>query len=1051
MMKVLNWLDNMKLPVKMATIGVLAIIGLALPTFYYISLSNASQESSEYQLLGIPSSAKTIRAMKSMAEHRGMSAALFGGNQNVLTSLRSKGNQVDEGLSAIEQAYLAAKNDENLKSQLRQISSEWKILQSAVYSNSIDGSEAFSRHSQLIKSLGMLLKSTLATYSLSNDPQQASQSLIMANLRDLPRLTDALGKIRGAGAGALSGTEISDVKKSQIEALLNGIQTPLQDYAINMRFAATADERFEKAAADAGDVKTKIDQMISLTQREIMGKDVPEYNANRFFDEFSLGIGLLYEQNAVNIKSIETVINERISSIKAARLKTLTAIFAVLIVSSLLAFFIIRSIQSAASKLVSSFDSISNGDYDIEFNTKRKDEMGILENELATLTATLKKASIIAFEAEKVKQALDKSSTCFMMSDADRQIVYMNDAVYQMLKNSQDDIRKELPQFDVETLIGTRIDSFHANPAYQHKVLDQLQEVHQARLDLGNKSFKLSINPIRDDHGNDIGNSVEWHDMTEVYEEERRVARILEALDSASTNVMIADAGRNIIYMNQSVEDMLREAQPDLRKVMPQFNVDSIIGQNIDRFHQNPKHQIDMLTALSDKHTTQITVGRRIFRLIANPISGKDGERIGYVVEWLDRTKEVEAEKEIAALVGASLQGNFQKRVNVANKEGFLLSMAQGLNELMETTEKGLNEVSDVLMAISEGDLSKRIDTEYKGTFDNLKNFSNTTSTNLVKIISRIREASDTISNASSEIAQGNADLSTRTEQQAASLQETASSMEELTSTVRLNAENANQANGLASQASTVATNGGELINEVVDTMSSINESSQKIADIIGVIDGIAFQTNILALNAAVEAARAGEQGRGFAVVASEVRTLAQRSANAAKDIKDLISDSVAKVKSGNELVSKSGETMQEIVVSIQRVNDIMSEIAAASAEQASGIDEVSKAVTQMDEMTQQNAALVEQAAAAAESMRHQASDLNQRVGTFKLSEQDVATLIEDGEPNQLSGDFSPSNALPSPTVSTVVESVKSDVQPVEEPTLASIPSLTDEDEWESF
>jgi methyl-accepting chemotaxis protein len=378
--------------------------------------------------------------------------------------------------------------------------------------------------------------------------------------------------------------------------------------------------------------------------------------------------------------------------------------------------------------------------------------------------------------------------------------------------------------------------------------------------------------------------------------------------------------------------------------------------------------------------------------------------------------------------------------------------MSQGLNQLVKTTETGLNEVSNVLLAISEGDLTKRITNDYQGTFNDLKNYSNTTSTNLADVISKIREASDTINNASSEIAQGNSDLSTRTEQQASSLEETASSMEEITSTVRLNAENANQANGLASQAAQVAGSGGDLIQEVVMTMASINESSQKISDIIGVIDGIAFQTNILALNAAVEAARAGEQGRGFAVVASEVRTLAQRSANAAKDIKDLISDSVSKVENGNNLVNQSGDTMKEIVVSIQRVNDIMSEIAAASAEQASGIDEVSKAVTQMDEMTQQNAALVEEAAAAAESMRTQAGELTGRVGTFRLNEQDVASNKAIGHQSG-SANAAPSSAPSADPLSRQFEELPSVMSTSEsrEASRKVIPTQSDEDEWESF
>jgi len=255
----------------------------------------------------------------------------------------------------------------------------------------------------------------------------------------------------------------------------------------------------------------------------------------------------------------------------------------------------------------------------------------------------------------------------------------------------------------------------------------------------------------------------------------------------------------------------------------------------------------------------------------------------------------------------------------------------------------------------------------------------------LAAIVGQVRSGADTIATASTQIAAGNLDLSSRTEQQASSLEETASSMEELTSTVKQNADNARQANQLAASASEVALKGGAVVAQVVDTMDGINASSKKIVDIIGVIDGIAFQTNILALNAAVEAARAGEQGRGFAVVATEVRSLAQRSAAAAKEIKALIGDSVAKVDVGSALVGQAGSTMEQIVASIGRVTDIMGEITAASSEQSAGIELVNQAITEMDGVTQQNAALVEQAAAAAESMQDQASTLAQMVSVFKL------------------------------------------------------------------
>jgi len=284
----------------------------------------------------------------------------------------------------------------------------------------------------------------------------------------------------------------------------------------------------------------------------------------------------------------------------------------------------------------------------------------------------------------------------------------------------------------------------------------------------------------------------------------------------------------------------------------------------------------------------------------------------------------------------------------------------------------------------------------------------------LAGIVGQVRSGTDTISTASSQIASGNQDLSSRTEEQASSLEETASSMEELTSTVRQNADNARQANQLAVSASEVAEKGGAVVGQVVDTMESINESSKKIVDIIGVIDGIAFQTNILALNAAVEAARAGEQGRGFAVVASEVRSLAQRSAAAAKEIKGLIDDSVGKVDVGSKLVNEAGATMSEIVDSVRRVTDIMAEIMAASQEQSAGIDQINHAIAQMDQVTQQNAALVEEAAAAAESMQDQAKSLSQVVSVFKLGNQPTAQAAKTTKTVSAAPAKAPRPALPS-------------------------------------
>ena len=340
---------------------------------------------------------------------------------------------------------------------------------------------------------------------------------------------------------------------------------------------------------------------------------------------------------------------------------------------------------------------------------------------------------------------------------------------------------------------------------------------------------------------------------------------------------------------------------------------------------------------------------------------------------------------DIQFLVLSAGQGDFSVKMDMAGKQGYTKTLSELLNQLSDVTEGGLTDIMRVAQALAHGDLTQTITKDYPGLFGQTSQGVNTTVDNLKKLVGEIKEAVDSIGTASKEIAQGNTDLSQRTEEQASSLEETASSMEELTSTVKANAENAKQANQLAMSSSDVAGKGGAVVGEVVGTMASINESSRKIVDIISVIDGIAFQTNILALNAAVEAARAGEQGRGFAVVAAEVRNLAQRSAAAAKEIKTLIGDSVEKVENGTKLVDQAGQTMEEIVTSIKRVTDIMAEISAASVEQSAGIEQVNQAITQMDEVTQQNAALVEEAAAAAESLEEQAQNLTTSVAVFKL------------------------------------------------------------------
>ena len=527
-------------------------------------------------------------------------------------------------------------------------------------------------------------------------------------------------------------------------------------------------------------------------------------------------------------------------------------------------------------------------------------------------------------------------------------------------------------------------------------------------------------------------------DVNDAREAANAMSRIKVALDNVSGNVMMADNQGEIIYLNKAVIDMMRNAQDDIRKDLPNFNVDALQGANIDVFHKNPDHQRRMLESMTSAHDATILIGGRTFSLTANPVVNDEGERLGTAVEWIDRTLEVAIEKEVENIVGAAQNGNLSQQIDLAGKTGFFKVLSEGINKLISTVGSTFNDVDRVMAAMSSGDLTQKITEDYAGTYGEVKDNINTTIDKLEEVVGKIRESSEFIRNSSEEISAGNNNLSQRAEEQASTLEETASSMEELTSTVKNNADNAQQANQLADSARSMAEKGGNVVKEAVLAMDEITSSSNKIAEIISVIDEIAFQTNLLALNASVEAARAGEQGRGFAVVATEVRNLAQRSATAAKEIKDLISDSVEKVNAGGKLVNESGETLNEIVDGVKKVGDIISEIAASSQEQAAGIEQVNKAVVQMDEITQQNAALAEEASASSEASLHRATDMNNLVGFFKVT-----------------GSFSSADYERS-VVSQSVPETKAKTEFVQQTSIQSQVSggpgaSVDDDDWEEF
>ena len=454
--------------------------------------------------------------------------------------------------------------------------------------------------------------------------------------------------------------------------------------------------------------------------------------------------------------------------------------------------------------------------------------------------------------------------------------------------------------------------------------------------------------------------------------EARTNLRIRNALEKCSTNVMIADADNRIVYLNETVAAMMQRNEAELRKVMPQFDARNLLGSSIDVFHQNPAHQTQLLSSLQVAHRTQFQVGTLHFSLTANPVLDAHGERVGTVVEWLDRSAEVEVEQEIGAAVEAAAQGDFGLRLQLHGQTGFLAHLVTGMNQLMDTSEQGLNDVAELLAAFADGDLSRRIERDYQGLFGKVATSANTTASNLSRVMDEVRSAANALSEAASQVSATAQSLSQAASVQASSVAQTSSRIDAMSASITQNSDNAKVTDGMATQASREAGEGGTAVSQTVLAM-------QQIARKISIVDDIAYQTNLLALNAAIEAARAGEHGKGFAVVAAEVRKLAERSQEAAREIGSLARDSVSTAE-------RAGKVLETIVPTIQRTSQLVQEIAAASTDQSDSVLQIGGAMGQLTRATQQNASASEQLAATSEELSAQAEQLQRSVAFFQTA-----------------------------------------------------------------
>jgi methyl-accepting chemotaxis protein len=539
---------------------------------------------------------------------------------------------------------------------------------------------------------------------------------------------------------------------------------------------------------------------------------------------------------------------------------------------------------------------------------------------------------------------VDKVSSAIMMVDRDFMVTYVNGPTRELLQKNVAAFRSIWPTFDPDKVVGTCIDTFHKDPSHQRRLLsDPARLPYKTEITIGDLKVSLLVNGSFDREGNYVGNILEWMDVTAI----RTNEGMLTAINKSQAVIEFTTDGRIL----QANDNFLRAMGYSLEEIRGQHH--SIF---VDPGYRGSAEYRAFWEKLArgefdaNQYKRIAKGGREVWiQASYNPILDANGKAFRVVKYATDVTAQVMASQALQLavrqtqdVVSAAKDNDLTQRIPLEGKSGEIAALCGGVNGLLDT---------------------------------------------MMNVVAEIKASAREVTNAAAEIATSTTDLSQRTEEQAASLEETSASMEEISATVKKNAESAQQANLSASGTRDVADRGGQVVAKAVEAMSRIEESSRKISDIIGVIDEIARQTNLLALNAAVEAARAGEAGRGFAVVASEVRSLAQRSSQAAKDIKDLITNSNSQVQQGVDLVNRAGTALNEIVESIKKVAEIVSDIAAASAEQATGLEQVNKALNQMDEVTQQNSALVEENAATAKTLEHQAKAMDDRVGVFHIDE----------------------------------------------------------------
>jgi methyl-accepting chemotaxis protein len=929
---------------KLAILGVLALVAALVPLTQVVRQLNANIAVAVAEDQGLDAVEEADHILNALQHHRALAQRQLAGDASAAGARATAAQDLEKAIAKTK-SMLTDTMFKKAPADFQEVSAGFAALKAAVDGQSISAAESFVAHTKLIDQYLFAVETIADESGLSLDPVSESYYLMTTVVDYLPRLAEFVSEVRAKNQALLSqpgsSKEISGFDKAHLQSLVTSAEFYRRRTLAQIeKVGGTAPEAAKALAAPAQKAEAAASVYLKQVQTEIIGASgKPSVSADALN---ALGVASAQAQDGLHeaaVKSLQEMLHDRIHAETVYRNTLVGGMVALLLLVGGLSYLIVRSITQPLGRAVGAADAVAQGDLSSDVDDDGSDEQAKLLRAIAQMQVNLKDrnerdARVLA-ENLRIRQALDRCSTSVLVADASGQTIYANESAMALFKRVEGDLRKALVGFDAATLVGSPLSNLHAKPAEQASRLAGLKAEWRERLVIGGLSFDTATNPIVNDEGVRLGTVMEWKDITDelaaqVRERELAAenARIRQALDGSSTNVMIADPDGKIIYANQAVMGMFTRHESSMRQHLPALDVRRLVGSNFDQYHKSPGHQRNLLGSLRSEHRTEIRLGQLAFALAAAPIVDAQGTRLGSVVEWRDRTAEVAAEQEIGAIVDGAVKGDFSQRIGVEGKEAFFRMIGEKFNGLLDTVSGTIREVS---------------------------------------------AAAAQLSSASNQVSQTSQSLSHSASQQAASVEQTTASLQEMAASVKQNAENATVTDRMATQAAQQAMEGGQAVGMTADAMKSI-------ATKIGIIDDIAYQTNLLALNAAIEAARAGEHGKGFAVVAAEVRKLAERSQVAAQEIGALASTSVG-------LAEKAGHLLAEMVPSIQKTSELVQEIAAASGEQSQGVSQITAAMGHVSGTTQQTASASEQLSATAEELSAQAEQLQELMAYFQIAD----------------------------------------------------------------